>query len=64
MVTEESCTYHDYHFEMYRITESLCCIPGTNRVLQVNYTSNTNKQIHRKEIRFLVTRAEGVGRDN
>ena len=26
---------------MHRNMESLCCIPGTNTVLQVNYTSKS-----------------------
>ena len=44
------------YFEMYRNTESLCCVTGTNIVVQVYYTSKTNKPIE-KEIRFAVTRA-------
>ena len=39
----------------------LCCIPGTNIVSQVNYTSKPNKLID-KEIRFVVSRGRGVGR--
>ena len=37
-------TYHGDCFEMYRNIKSLCCVPGTNLVLLVNYTSKTNKQ--------------------
>ena len=37
---------HGDHFEMYRDTESLCCITGNNVVLQVDYTSKT--KTHRK----------------
>ena len=40
--------YHSDHFEMYRIIDSLCYTTGTNIMLWVNYTSKTNKQIHRK----------------
>ena len=43
--------YHGDHFEMYRNIESLCCATGTTVVLQVNYTSKTNKLIE-KEIRL------------
>ena len=32
-------TDHIGHFAVYRNIESLCCTPGTNIVLQVNYTS-------------------------
>ena len=32
-------TDHIGHFAMYRNIESLCCTPGTNVVLQVNYMS-------------------------
>ena len=39
---------HGDCFEMYRNIEPLYCAPGTNMVLQVNYTSKTNKQTHRK----------------
>ena len=48
MVTDGNQTYCDDHFEMYRNIESQCCEPGTNIVLQVNYTSKTNKQTHRE----------------
>ena len=43
---------------MYRSIISPCCVPGTNLVLLVNYTSKTNKPIE-KEIRFVVTRGRG-----
>ena len=46
---------HDDHFEMYRNIQSLRCVPGTNIVVYINYTSKTNKLIE-KEIRFVVTR--------
>lgn len=35
--------YHD-QAEISRILESLCCIMGTNIVLEVNYTSEINSQ--------------------
>ena len=55
MVTDGNQTYGD-HFEVYRNIESLCCIPGSNMVLQVNYASKTNKFIE-KEIRFVAARS-------
>ena len=48
LVTDGNQIYCGDHFEMYRNIESLCGIPGANIVLQVNYTSKTNKQTHRK----------------
>lgn len=48
------------HFEMYRYTESLCCVKGTNGELQVNFTSKTNSE---KETRFVVTRGGGWGEE-
>ena len=50
MATEDNQTYHGDHFEMYRNTEALCCIKGTNIVLQVNDTLKTNKHKKRNEI--------------
>ena len=44
---------------MYRDIESLCCVTGTNIVVSVSYTSETNKQTSKlieKEVRFAVTR--------
>ena len=32
------------YFEMHKNIESLCCVTGTNIVLQVNYTSKTNRK--------------------
>ena len=34
-------------FEIYRNTETLCFTPGTNVMLQVNYTSETNSFIEK-----------------
>ena len=34
----------DVQFEMYRNTKSLCCLTGTNTILEVNYTSKTQKK--------------------
>ena len=46
---------------MYRNTESLCCITGTNIVLQVTYASKANTFIE-NEIRFSVPRGRsGAG---
>ena len=47
-----------------RVLECGAIAPGTNLVSQVNYTS-TNKQakkLKEKEIRFVITIGEGVGR--
>ena len=59
MVTHGMQTYHGGHFVMYRNVKSLCCVPGTNIVLQVDYISKPNK-LTGKEIRFVVTR-DGSG---
>ena len=47
---------------MSRNIQSLCCAPGTHIVLKVNYTSEANKPTE-KEIRFVVTRGRGWGRE-
>ena len=39
---------HGDHFEMYRDTESLCCITGNNVVLQADYTSKTKRLIEKE----------------
>ena len=39
---------HDDHFEMYRNIQSLRCVPGTNIVVYINYTSKTNKLIEKR----------------
>ena len=46
-------------FVIYRRVESLCCMPGSNIMLQVNYNSKANKLIE-KEIRFVVTKDQKV----
>ena len=62
-MTDGNQTYRGDHFEMYRSTESLCCVPGTNIVLQVNYTSKTNKQTNSQKKRSDLWLPEaGVGR--
>ena len=33
MMTDGNKIYHDDHFKMYRDTESLCSVPGTNIML-------------------------------
>ena len=43
---------------MYRNTNSLCHVPGTDIVSQVNYTSKTNK-LAEKKIRFVTARDWG-----
>ena len=54
MVTDGNQTYCGDHFEMYSSIKSLCCVTGTNAVLQVNYTWKANKLIE-KEVRFVIT---------
>ena len=63
MVTDGKQTYHGDRYEMYRNIESLCCAPGTNIVLQVNYTSKTNKQTNSQKKRsdLWLPEAEGGG---
>ena len=56
MVTNGS--YRGDPFDMCRNIESLWDVSGTNRVLQVTYTSQTSKFIE-KEIRFVVIRGGG-----
>ena len=53
-------TYHGDHFEMYRNIKSLCCIPRTNLVLLVNYTSKTNKRMggNQRHLFALVSRVK------
>ena len=46
-------TYHGDYFEMYRNIEPLCCVTGTNAVLQVNYNSKTKSE---NETRFVIIR--------
>ena len=60
MVTDGNQTQHDGHFEMYRNIKSLYCVPGTNIVLQVNYTPKT-KQIHGKRDQIYGYQRQGVG---
>ena len=48
-MTDGNWTYCGDHFEMQRNSESLNCVSGTNIVLQVNYTSQTNKQTWKKK---------------
>ena len=47
MTTDGDYTYGGEHSIMYRIVESLCCIPETTVTLYVNYTlvKNGNKEI-------------------
>ena len=67
MVTYCNYNYRADHFEMYRNSKSLCCVTGTNIVLQVNYTSKTNKQTNkqtnlekkRSDLRFPKARGGG-----
>ena len=41
-ITGLAYTYHDEHWVMYRIVESLYCTPETNITLNVNYTGIEN----------------------
>ena len=63
MMTDGNQTYHSDHFEMYRNIESLCCVPGTNIVLQISYTSKTNKQTHRKRDEICGYQRWGMGEE-
>ena len=40
MVTGNNWNYHGDHFVMYKTIDSPCCVPKTNTVMQINYTSN------------------------
>ena len=50
MLTDYNQTYPGDYFEMYKNTKSLCCVTGTNILLQVNYASKMNKLIERDQI--------------
>ena len=61
MVTDGNQTCRGDHFVLYRNMESLCCAPGTNIVLQVNYTStNKTKKTYRKRYQICVKQMQGV----
>ena len=62
MVMDGTEACHGDHPVMSRNTRSPRCAPGTNTVLKANYTSKANKPIE-KEIRFVVTRGRGWGRE-
>ena len=49
MVTDGNQTYRGDHFEMYRNIKLLCCVIGTNTLLQVNCISNTNTQTQERD---------------
>ena len=57
-VTDGNETHGGDHCVRYRSIESLCCVPETNIVLYVNYTSKPNRFIG-EEIRFVVSRGTG-----
>ena len=40
MVTDVNWPYCGDHFTIYTNIEALCCTPETNKMLNVNYTSN------------------------
>ena len=64
MLTYRNQTYHGDHFEKYRNIESLCCVTGTNIVLQVNYTSKpkqANLQTDRKRDQICGYQMPGEG---
>ena len=50
------------HFEMYRNTESLCCVSGTNKHSVEGQSYFKNKQTHRKRDRICGYQSLGVGR--
>lgn len=67
MLTDDGQTYPGGHFEMYTNIKSLCFIPRTNIVVQVNYTSKTNnnqqtnKQTSRKIGKNCGYQRQGMG---
>ena len=65
-MTDGNQTYRGDHFGMYRNTESLCCVLGTNIVLQVTCASKTNKQTNSQKKRsdLWLPEAEGGWRVN
>ena len=62
MVTYRNQIYRGDQFEMCRNIESLGCVTETNIVLQVNYTSKTNKVIKKDQI--CAARGGGKGREH
>ena len=54
-IVNNCVTRHRDHFEMYRNTESLCCVTGTYSVLGRSYFKN---KLIGKKIRFVVSRDE------
>ena len=44
MVTDVKQTYCGDHFERYKNIKLLCCAPGADTVLQVNYTFNNQSE--------------------
>ena len=61
MVIDGNQIYCGDHFVMYRNIKSLCGVPGTNMV-QVNSTSKTDKQTHRKRDQICITRGWEKGK--
>ena len=49
MVKDGNQTYCGDHFAMYRNIKPLCCVPGTNIVLQVYYTPKTKQTNSQKK---------------
>ena len=56
-----SLIYCSDYFEVYGSTESLCSVIGANIVLQVNYTSKTNKQAYRNRNSICGHQKRGMG---
>ena len=50
MVTDGHQTNGGDHFEMCRNIKPVCCVPGTNIVFQVNYTSKPNSQKKKSDL--------------
>ena len=48
-MTDGNYIYGGDHFVMCWNIESLCCAPGTNIMLYVNYTSKNNKLIKKRD---------------
>ena len=49
------------YFEVYRRTESPCCVIGTNIELQANHTLRTKKHTHRNSNQLCGYQRQGMG---
>ena len=56
IMTDDKYAYHGDHFKMYRNTESLCCVQGTNIACR---SIILQKQTHGKRDQICSTRGKG-----